>query len=190
MLEAAFSASHASGSTRSPACNSCRSTPSISFWPWRSHESPLLEVAETLLMMPDLFGWLLTGRRAGERHQCLDDAVARPAHRPLVRRAVPRPGVAPRDLARADRARHRAGSACVGRSPRRSGWLAPVTVIAPATHDTASAVAAVPAHVQFTVQRHRSSSGAAGLVLPQLGDLVAAGRRGPASGDQRRDDEV
>ena len=29
--------------------------------------SPLLEVAETLLMMPDLFGWLLTGQRAGER---------------------------------------------------------------------------------------------------------------------------
>src|SRR5215210_1179664 len=33
----------------------------------RSADSPLLEVAETLLMMPDLFGWLLTGRRAGER---------------------------------------------------------------------------------------------------------------------------
>ena len=29
--------------------------------------SPILEVAETMLMMPDLFGWLLTGRRAGER---------------------------------------------------------------------------------------------------------------------------
>src|SRR3954464_11301791 len=29
--------------------------------------SPLLEAAETLLMMPDLLGWLLTGRRAGER---------------------------------------------------------------------------------------------------------------------------
>ncbi len=33
----------------------------------RRANSPLLEVAETLLMMPDLFGWLLTGRRAGER---------------------------------------------------------------------------------------------------------------------------
>ena len=29
--------------------------------------SPILDAAETLLMMPDLFGWLLTGRRAGER---------------------------------------------------------------------------------------------------------------------------
>ena len=29
--------------------------------------SPLLDVAETLLMMPDLFGWLLTGRRTSER---------------------------------------------------------------------------------------------------------------------------
>ena len=29
--------------------------------------SPLLDIAETLLMMPDLFGWLLTGQRAGER---------------------------------------------------------------------------------------------------------------------------
>src|SRR6185312_12678991 len=29
--------------------------------------SPILEAAETMLMMPDLFGWLLTGRRAGER---------------------------------------------------------------------------------------------------------------------------
>ena len=29
--------------------------------------SPLLDIAETLLMLPDLFGWLLTGRRGGER---------------------------------------------------------------------------------------------------------------------------
>ena len=33
----------------------------------RRTNSPLLDVAETLLMMPDLFAWLFTGRRAGER---------------------------------------------------------------------------------------------------------------------------
>ena len=33
----------------------------------RLSNSPLLEVAETLLLMPDLFGWLLTGRRVVER---------------------------------------------------------------------------------------------------------------------------
>ena len=33
----------------------------------KTANSPLLDVAETLLMIPDLFGWLLTGRRAGER---------------------------------------------------------------------------------------------------------------------------
>ena len=33
----------------------------------RLAKSPLLDVAETLLMMPDLFAWLFTGRRAGER---------------------------------------------------------------------------------------------------------------------------
>ena len=32
----------------------------------REHQR-LLDVAETLLMIPDLFGWLLPGRRAGER---------------------------------------------------------------------------------------------------------------------------
>src|SRR4029077_14498122 len=29
--------------------------------------SPLLEVTESMLLMPDLFGWLLTGRRVCER---------------------------------------------------------------------------------------------------------------------------
>ena len=33
----------------------------------KAAESPLLDVAETLLMVPDVLGWLLTGVRAGER---------------------------------------------------------------------------------------------------------------------------
>jgi rhamnulokinase len=105
--------------------------------------SPLLEVAETLLMMPDLFGWLLTGRRAGERTdasttQLLDprsgawsdelcDALG------LPRRILPdliEPGTELGPLR---------GSVAeeVGTSP--------MPILATAGHDTASAVAAVPA---------------------------------------------
>ena len=105
--------------------------------------SPLLEVAETLLMMPDLFGWLLTGVKAGERTdssttQLLDpntgawsDEICRALE--LPREILP-PLIEP-------------GSEL---GPLRKsvaeevGVHHPLTVIAPPTHDTASAVAAVP----------------------------------------------
>jgi rhamnulokinase len=105
--------------------------------------SPLLEVAETLLLMPDLFGWLLTGCCAGERTnasttQLLDprtkswsDEVCRALDVPL---AILPPLIEP-------------GTALgVLRSSvaEEVGLSKAVTVIAPATHDTASAVAAVP----------------------------------------------
>ena len=89
-------ASPASGSTRSPACSSCRSTRSISSWPWRGRTRRSWRCAETLLMMPDLFGWLLTGRRAGERTDASTTQLLDPRQRHLVRRALPRPGPAPR----------------------------------------------------------------------------------------------
>ena len=145
-----------------------------------------------MLMMPDLFGWLLTGRRAGERTdasttQLLDprsgtwsDELCRDLG--LPRAILPEliePGTELGPMRRS--------------VAEEVGLARPVTVIAPATHDTASAVAAVPAD-----RRHRVASasslivaiGAAGLVLPQLGDLVAPGRRSSAAGDQRRNDEV
>ena len=106
--------------------------------------SPLLEVAETLLMMPDLFAWLLTGRRVGERTdasttQLLDprsgtwsDELCRGLD--LPRQILPEliePGteIGPLRRSVADEV----------------GIAAGLTVLAPATHDTASAVAAVPA---------------------------------------------
>ncbi len=105
--------------------------------------SPLLEVAETLLMIPDLFGWLLTGRRAGERTdasttQLLDprsgtwsDELCRGLG--LPRSILPdliEPGteLGPLRKSVAD----------------ELGIGHPLTVLVPATHDTASAVAAVP----------------------------------------------
>jgi rhamnulokinase len=106
--------------------------------------SPILEIAESLLLMPDLFGWLLTGRRAGERTNCSTTQLLDPRSKTwsdelctglrLPRTILPdliepgevlgllRPSVA-----------------------EEIGLTGPLTVIAPATHDTASAVAAVPA---------------------------------------------
>lgn len=109
----------------------------------RLSDSPLLEVAETLLMMPDLFAWLLTGRRVAERTdssttQLLDprtgtwsDELCRDLN--LPRQILPDlidPGTVIGPI-------RRPLAEELGISPNLS-------VLAPATHDTASAVAAVP----------------------------------------------
>ena len=105
--------------------------------------SPLLDIAETLLMMPDLFGWLLTGRRASERTnasttQLLDPRTGNWSHE--LWEALRLPGKILPGLI----------DAGTELGPlRRSvtdevGLSYPVMVTAPATHDTASAVAAVP----------------------------------------------
>ncbi len=105
--------------------------------------SPLLEAAETLLMIPDLLGWLLTGRRAGER----TDASTTQLYDPragawsdmlcegfgLPRHILPElidPGTELGPLRK---------------SVAEEVGIATLRILAPATHDTASAVAAVPA---------------------------------------------
>jgi len=105
--------------------------------------SPLLEAAETLLMIPDLLGWLLTGRRAGER----TDASTTQLYDPragtwsdslceglgLPRHILPElidPGTELGPLRK---------------SVAEEVGIASLRILAPATHDTASAVAAVPA---------------------------------------------
>ncbi len=105
--------------------------------------SPILGAAETLLMMPDLFGWLLTGRRTGERTDATTTQLYDPRRGAwsgelcdglgLPKEILPElidPGtvLGPLRASVADDLK-------IGRG---------LTVIAPATHDTASAVAAVP----------------------------------------------
>lgn len=109
----------------------------------RRADSPLLEVAETLLMMPDLLAWLFTGRRAGERTDASTTQLLDPragtwsdslcARLGLPRRILPEliePGTELGPLRRriADDLK-----------------IAPVPILATAGHDTAAAVAAVPA---------------------------------------------
>jgi rhamnulokinase len=109
----------------------------------RQQGSPLLESAETLLMMPDLFGWLLTGRRAAERTDASTTQLLDPrtgAWSDELCRAL--------DLPRAILPELIDPGTELG--PLRAGvaeelGIRPMRVLAIAGHDTASAVAAVPA---------------------------------------------
>jgi rhamnulokinase len=109
----------------------------------RRARSPLLEVAETLLMMPDVFAWLLTGRRAVERTdasttQLLDPRAGTWSDELCLELDLPR-HILP-DLIEP-------GSEL---GPLRAAVaeeveITSLSVLATAGHDTASAVAAVPA---------------------------------------------
>ena len=107
--------------------------------------------------MPDLFGWLLTGRRAGERTnasttQLLDPRTGTWSDELCQALGLPR-AILPELI--------EPGSALGTLRPsvaEEIGLARPVTVIAPATHDTASAVAAVPAMSTSTLVSPSSSS--------------------------------
>jgi rhamnulokinase len=120
--------------------------------------SPLLEVAETLLMMPDLFGWLLTGRRAGERTNAsttqLLDAQSGAWSREICQGLELPRAILP-DLLEPGSELGMLRSSVA----QDIGLAGSPMVFAPATHDTASAVAAVPA-APFAASTPRSSPGA------------------------------
>ncbi len=108
----------------------------------RRQGSPLLDIAETLLMMPDLFGWLLTGRRASERTdasttQLLDPRSGTWSDEICAGLGLPR-SILPELIAPGSELGSLQKSVCdeVG--------VGSLRVLATATHDTAAAVAAVP----------------------------------------------
>ncbi len=107
-------------------------------------DSSVLAAADRMLMIPDIFHWLLSGEASNERtnastSQCFDPRSGDWAYAMLERFALPQrvfgtispPGTELGTL-RADVA--------------AETGLGRIRVILPGTHDTASAVAAVPAH--------------------------------------------
>lgn len=109
--------------------------------------SPQLEMAHTLLMMPDLLNFWLTGRKANEfsdatTSQCYDPRAGTWAYGMLERLHIPT-----RIFRDGDKDRIVPPGTVLGPllpSVREETGLGAVPVIAPATHDTGSAVAAVP----------------------------------------------
>jgi rhamnulokinase len=110
------------------------------------NRSPALDIAETFLTMPDLFNYWLTGRKVCEfsnatTTQCYDPRRQDWAHPMLEQLGIPThvfPEIVPPGTVLGPLSTSVAEE--VGLSPR--GGL---PVIAPACHDTGSAVAAVPA---------------------------------------------
>ncbi|HET6878746.1 MAG TPA: rhamnulokinase family protein [Pirellulales bacterium] len=113
------------------------------FMSLRASQSPLLEVAESLLLMPDLFHWLLTGVKGNEYTNATTTQFFNNQRRTWATDL----------LSRLDLPTHLLGK--VLEPGTRLGRLRPqvakdtgltnVEVVLPGTHDTASAVLAVPA---------------------------------------------
>jgi len=109
----------------------------------RDRRGPVLEAADRLLMIPDLFHWLLSGQRSNERtnattSQCFDPRAGDWAFAMLERFGLPRRIFGPVSEPGTDLGLLRPEVAA-------ETGLGAARVIVPGTHDTASAVVAVPA---------------------------------------------
>ncbi len=108
------------------------------------HENPaLLEAAESFLMMPDVFHWLLTGEKANEFTNASTTQFCNPVTRDWSRELLTRFGLPTKMLGRIVAPGTVLG-ALRGAVAKATG-LQGVQVVLPGTHDTASAVMAVPA---------------------------------------------
>jgi rhamnulokinase len=105
--------------------------------------SPLLDVAETMLLMPDLMHWLMTGVKCNEMTNASTTQFFNPVRGGWATELVAALGLPTRLLGRIAEPGTKLG-------PLRAGLAAETglsaEVILPGTHDTASAVLAVPAH--------------------------------------------
>lgn len=109
----------------------------------REQDSPLLDVAESLLMMPDAFHWLLTGERANEFTDATTSQCYDPQRRTWATALIERFGIPAKIFGRVVPPGTTLGPLinAVADDTQLSG----VNVVLPGTHDTASAVMAVPA---------------------------------------------
>jgi rhamnulokinase len=107
--------------------------------------SPLLEMAETLLFIPDLLHYWFTGIKANEYTNASTSQMIHPGTRTWALDLVRRFGLPERILGQLVQP-----GTTLGRVHEtvaaQTGVRRDTPVIVPATHDTASAVAAVPAH--------------------------------------------
>jgi rhamnulokinase len=105
--------------------------------------SPLLDIAESLLMMPDLFHWLMTGVKSNEMTDVSTSQSYNPATRDWAWPLLEKFGLPRKIFGRIAQPGTTLGP--LRKSLAGEPGLGSVQVVLPGTHDTASAVMAVPA---------------------------------------------
>lgn len=110
--------------------------------------SPLLEAAESFLMMPDLFHWLLTGEKANEFTDASTTQFCNPHSRDWSRSMLQRLGIDTKIFEPMVHPGTTLGK--LRKSVAEETGLVNVNVVLPGTHDTASAVLAVPADAEVS----------------------------------------
>jgi rhamnulokinase len=109
----------------------------------RLGNSPLLELSEALLFMPDLFHWLLTGEKANEMTIASTSQFFDPRRGDWASEMLDKFQIPTRILGNLAQPGTRLGALLP--AVAASTGLSGVEVVLPGTHDTASAVLAVPA---------------------------------------------
>jgi rhamnulokinase len=106
-------------------------------------KAPTLDVAHSLLMIPDLFHWLLTGVKANEATNASTTQFLNPKTKAWTSDLLDRFGLPKQILGNIIQPGTRLGR--IQPAVAEDTGLAGVDCVVPGTHDTASAVAAVPA---------------------------------------------
>jgi rhamnulokinase len=109
-------------------------------------DSPLLQIAETLLMVPDVFHWLLTGVKCNEMTEASTSQFYNPIKGDWATELLQEFGLPTHILSKITQP----GTSLGGLRPNlvAATGLTNAKVVLPGSHDTASAVMAVPAKSQ------------------------------------------
>jgi rhamnulokinase len=109
----------------------------------RLEDSPLLDVAQSFLMIPDLFHWLLTGEKVNEFTNASTTQFLNPQTKTWTRPLLSKLGIPTSILGQIVEPGTNLGK--LRKSAAEATHLSGADVVLPGTHDTASAVMAVPA---------------------------------------------
>jgi rhamnulokinase len=124
---------------------------------WQKNNPEILEAADCLLMMPDFFHWCLSGARVAEFTDATTTQFFHPTKRTWSYDLLKSFNLPAKILPEVVQPGTRIGSLL--KSVANRTGLSEIAVIAPASHDTGSAVAAVPVVSLSPSDGERGSSG-------------------------------